>query len=192
MIYGNKGKQNGERAYTRINKSRYKSLRYVIGMRCGKMSDKTFSIQECRKNAYQYLNSCKVNIFLIQDFWESDKEEDYKEMYQIARDLLFDTLLNNSNEYSSNMQDDSWFRSIEDELYKLFTKKGEYTNHVGYFELILGGAVSRLSENLYNTYSIDYSVSFGLASVLIYTIGKIGVNVWCVQYRKKRGLASEK
>ena len=57
-----------------------------------------------------------------------------------------------------------------------------------YFDMVLGGSVTQISDYILERFSVDHMIAVGLASLLVYTIIKVGINAWCEKYRNDRGI----
>lgn len=147
------------------------------------------TVEECRSNAFDFLGKSNLNLFLVDDYIEIDRENSVDfEQYELCRSIVFEALIKNDLFYLDANQPDNWFRYFEDEIYKMLTKNTDYKKDTVYFNMFLGGIVTQISNYILEKFSVDYMVAVGLASLLVYTIIKVGINAWCEKYRNDRGI----
>lgn len=147
------------------------------------------TVEECRSTAFDFLKKSNLNLFLVDDYIEIDQENSVDfEQYELCRSIVFESLIKNDLFYLDANQSDKWFKYFEDEIYKLFIKSDDYKKDTVYFDMVLGGIVTQISNLILEKFSVDYMVAVGLASLLVYTIIKVGINAWCEKYRNDRGI----
>ncbi len=147
------------------------------------------TVEKCRSTTYDFLDRSNLNVFLVDDYKEIDQEDsgDF-EQYELCRSIVFEALIKNNLFYLDANQSDRWFRYFEDEIYKLLTKSTKYKKDTVYFDMVLGGSVTQISDYILERFSVDHMIAVGLASLLVYTIIKVGINAWCEKYRNDRGI----
>ena len=150
------------------------------------------TIAECRTQALHYLETSKLNMFLIDEYIENDNADTIGfEQYELCRSILFDSLYKERLFYQEANRSDNWFRRIEDQIYKLLTHDDKYASDPIYIHMILSGIVSGLINFLVDNFSIDAATAGGIAYFLVYTITKIGLNTWRQKYEDDRELNDE-
>ena len=99
---------------------------------------------------------------------------------------MFDSMFKDKLFFQDANQSDNWFKSIEDQIYKLVINDSKYVGDTIYLNFILAGIVSGLVDFLIERFALDATTACGIAYFLIYTITKIGINTWCQQYEKRK------
>ena len=156
------------------------------------MNNSILTITECRNKAVHFLETNKLNVFLINEYLENDKSDNVNfRQYNLCRNIMFDTIYKQSLYYQDANRSDSWFRRIEDQVYKLITHNENYKEDTIYVHLVLGGLVSELTNFLTKNFSIDATTAVGISYIFIYTITKLGMNVWCQKYEEDRNIDNE-
>lgn len=147
------------------------------------------NIQDCRNAAYEYLENASVNYFSKYEYFENDKNDQVGEkQYELLRNILFDALMQKDGHFQNANQSNKWFNYLEDEIYKFFSKDEKYAKDSVYLTMVLAGFSSELANYIISAFNISFNIAYGLASLTIYTIIKLGANSWCEKYKKDHNL----
>jgi len=151
------------------------------------MNNTMLTVTDCRKEVINFLEKSNLNMFLINEYLENDNADSVTfQQYYLCRNIMFDSIFKDGLYYQDANRNDTWFRYIEDQVYKLITHDENYKSDSIYVHMILGGIISELIKFLTESFSVDAATACGISYLLIYTIAKIGVNAWCQKYEESR------